>query len=147
MGITNRIKVLSIPIQAGLIRKMYPDSLLETRNGQSLIWVHTISPSPLGDDYKIRLEYNITDMPNLYVTNPKPLTLAKNESKLPHCYDPKTQKLCLYFPDGKEWKKSMALTKTIIPWAYDWLYHYEIWLGTGEWTGGGIHLTSNKKKE
>lgn len=146
MGITNRIKVLSIPIQAGLIRKMYPDSLLETRNGQSLIWVHTISPSPFGDDYKIRLEYHVNDRPNVYAITP--LALAKNESKLPHCFDQKKQQLCLYFnKDSKEWNKSMALTKTIIPWAYEWLYHYEIWLGTGEWTGGGIHLTSNKKKK
>ena len=147
MGITNKIKTLPIPVQAGLIRNMFPNTHLETWNGQSLVWTHTISPSPLGDDYKIRLEYNVNDRPNLYVINPKPLPLAKNKIKLEHCYDQKTQKLCLYFPDKKEWNKSMALTKTVIPWAYDWLYHYEIWLGTGEWTGGGIHLTSNKKKK
>ena len=40
----------------------------------------------------------------------------------------------------------MFLSKTIIPWVYDWLYHYEIWVGTGEWTGGGVHLPKNAPK-
>jgi hypothetical protein len=142
----NKLKIMTISAQAALIQHQYPDGRVTTHHGQELIWTHTISPSPMGDEYKIKLEYRITDKPNFYIKSPKPLLLAKGESKLPHCYDQATQRLCLYYPDGKEWNKSMPLTKTIIPWAYEWLYHYEIWLGTGKWTGGGIHLTNNKKK-
>jgi hypothetical protein len=43
----------------------------------------------------------------------------------------------------------MPLAKTIIPWIYDWLFHYEIWLATGDWTGGGIHVqkeSANKEQ-
>jgi hypothetical protein len=31
----------------------------------------------------------------------------------------------------------MSIADTVLPWTTEWLYHYEIWLITGEWTGGG----------
>jgi len=31
----------------------------------------------------------------------------------------------------------MSIASTILPWASEWLFHYEIWRATGEWTGGG----------
>ena len=33
----------------------------------------------------------------------------------------------------------MFIADTIVPWACEWLLHYEIWLATGEWHGGGEH--------
>lgn len=141
-----KIKPISIAIQALNIKKMFPGTKVMNQRDQLLIWTHTLTPSPLGDHYDIKLVYQITDRPKIYVINPKPLALAADETKLPHCYDQKLQYLCLYYPDGTEWNKSMLLATTIIPWAYEWLYHYEIWLGTGEWTGGGVHPIKNKPK-
>ena len=40
----------------------------------------------------------------------------------------------------------MNIAETIIPWASEWLLHYEIWLATGEWQGGGIHPDISKKR-
>ena len=140
------IKPLSIGIQAANIKRLFPDSIINTTHDRVLTWSYDIKPSPLGDTYKIKLEYNITGIPMVYVTNPKPLTLAKGENKLPHCYDQKKQHLCLYLPFSGEWNRSKLLVHTIIPWTYDWLYHYEIWLGTGEWTGGGVHPLNNVNK-
>lgn len=141
-----KIKPISIAIQALNIKKMFPGTKVMNHHDQLLTWTHTITPSPLGDHYDIKLVYQITDRPKIYVINPKPLVLATDEKKLPHCYDQKLQYLCLYYPDGKEWNKSMLLATTVIPWAYEWLYHYEIWLGTGLWTGGGVHPIKNKPK-
>ncbi len=141
-----KIKPISIAIQALNIKKMFPDTKVINQRDQLLTWTHSLTPSPLGDNYDIKLVYKITDKPKVYVTKPKPLALAIDETKLPHCYDQKKQHLCLYYPDGTEWNKSMLLATTIIPWAYEWLYHYEIWLGTGKWTGGGVHPTTNKPK-
>ena len=150
-------KPISIAVQAANIKKMYPNTKVTTFHDQELIWTHTITPSPLGDHYEIKLVYSIngsrntrtrtktTSSPKIYVVKPK-LELATGQKKLPHCYDDKSQHLCLYYPDGTEWNKSMLLATTIIPWAYEWLYHYEIWLGTGEWTGGGVHPVKNKPK-
>ena len=137
-----KIKSLSISVQTMSIKRMFPDTAVTNTHDQLLTWVNTISPSPLGDAYKIRLVYHISDIrPKVYVLNPKPLPLAKNRENLPHCYDYVKQELCLFFPDGREWNKTMLLTATIIPWIYEWLYHYEIWVGSGDWFGGGVHLT------
>jgi hypothetical protein len=143
-----KIKPIPIAIQALNIKKMFPGTKVMNQRDQSLTWTHTLTPSPLGDHYDIKLVYQITDRPRIYVTNPNPLAFAKDETKLPHCYEQKKQHLCLYYPDGTEWNKSMLLATTVIPWAYEWLYHYEIWLGTGEWTGGGVHpvIKGSKKK-
>lgn len=136
-------KQLSISVQAMNIKNMFPEGIIENIRDYMLSWICTISPSPLGEKYKIKLIYNIGYAPKVFVIRPKPLKLANGNNKLPHCYDDAKQHLCLYYPrGGSEWNKTMLLTKTIIPWAIEWLFHYEIWLGTGEWTGGGIHSTN-----
>ncbi len=38
--------------------------------------------------------------------------------------------------------KHYPISRTIIPWAIEWLYYYEIWCVTGEWQGGGAHPTA-----
>ena len=40
-----------------------------------------------------------------------------------------------------EFNSSKLIANTIIPWTVEWLYYYELWLATGEWLGGGEHLT------
>jgi hypothetical protein len=129
-------KPIPIALQACLLRVMYPGSKVITGNAQ-LRWDFQFSPSPLSNLYKVRINYNILQKPNVYVITP--LTLAKGKTELPHVYDTTKQRLCLYYPDGREWNSSMHLAKTVVPWIYDWLYHYEFWLGSGEWLGGGIH--------
>lgn len=142
----NKIKNISITAQAGFIKSKYPASAITTSRDLSLTWIHTLKPSPLGDLYKVKLEYNMNSVPKVFVLNPKPLALAKEKTKLEHCYDQGKQQLCLYLPNTGEWCKDKLLVDTLIPWTMDWLYHYEIWLCTGEWTGGGVHPTKNKPK-
>jgi hypothetical protein len=36
-----------------------------------------------------------------------------------------------------EWTVGMSIANTIVPWTSEWLAHYEIWLATGDWQGGG----------
>ena len=38
-----------------------------------------------------------------------------------------------------KWNERKMIAKTIIPWTSEWLFHYEIWVTTGTWHGGGIH--------
>ena len=59
----------------------------------------------------------------------------------PHKFDidaeNKMVRICLY--RYSEFNSSKLLANTIIPWAIEWLYYYELWLATGEWLGGGEH--------
>lgn len=63
---------------------------------------------------------------------------------IPHIYhaDKKNKKikLCLYYPKYKEWDNSMYISRTVIPWAIEWIMHYEFWLFNGKWSGGGLHV-------
>ena len=139
-------KPIPIAIQAANIKHLYPDAIINTIHDSLLTCLYKIKPSPLGETYKIKLEYKITESPKVYVVSPKHLLIAQGKTKLPHCYDQKKQQLCLYLPNNNEWNETKLLVQTIIPWAYDWLFHYEIWLGTGEWTGGGVHPLNNVNK-
>ena len=59
--------------------------------------------------------------------------------RLPHVYDHVKQQLCLYYGPAREWTPDKMIADTIVPWASEWLLHYEFWLVTGIWHGGGIH--------
>ena len=54
---------------------------------------------------------------------------------LPHVWNHEKQVLCL-FQEG-DWRPGLRLADSIVPWASEWLFFYEIWLVTGEWDGGG----------
>ena len=67
--------------------------------------------------------------------------LRDDADYLPHTYP--GNELCLFYPG--EWQHDRFLAVTIVPWTAEWLLHYEIWLATGEWTGGGRHLRDHAK--
>ncbi|WP_293886372.1 MULTISPECIES: hypothetical protein [unclassified Sphingobacterium] len=143
----NKQKPLGISVQAGMLKSMFPKSSVTNKRDKGLIWKHKIQPSPLSDQYVVKLEYDLGKPPRFYVVDPLPLPLSKNAKKLPHVYDQKKQRLCLYYPDGKQWNSSMPLAKTVVLWAYEWLYHYELWLGSDDdWKGGGVHPYKNQTK-
>ncbi len=100
-------------------------------------WYFTVTPTALSDTYTLKMVYNEPFLPKVYVTSPKPLTLADGAEKLPHTYDTKKQHLCLFMPNSEEWNSSMLIANTIVHWAIEWLYYYENWVYTGKWLGGG----------
>jgi hypothetical protein len=72
---------------------------------------------------------------------------ASTEGVLPHVYwDGDQPILCLFDPDGNEWTPMDRLSETTVRWAIDWLACYEGWRATGEWTGGGRHMTPEDEK-
>lgn len=135
-----KTKVIPIGIQSINIKKDYCDTVVKTDRDQQLTWLQTITPSPMGGWYTVKGIYYSGKSPKVLITEPKPLALPGGKEYLPHCYDSKKQHLCLFYPDNREWNSSMLISQTIIPWTFEWLYHYEIWLGNGGiWTGGGVH--------
>ena len=142
---SNIIHSLNMAMQAGKLKSLFPLSKpLFNQNG--LTWKYTITPSPLSAFYEIKLSYTKGMHPNVYVLNPK-LCLYPGEIYLPHVYDTKKQWICIYYRKGREWKSSMYLVDTVLPWTCEWLLHYECWLATGEWHGGGIHNVTEAEKQ
>ena len=76
---------------------------------------------------------------------------ALEEAPLPHVYpdpsDLRRSPLCLFDPYGNEWTHSMLIAETTVPWAREWLAHYEVWRATGRWYGGGIHSGPKEAKD
>jgi hypothetical protein len=100
-----------------------------------LTWTGILRPTPLSDEYSIALTYKLADKPVVMV--PDRLPLWRGRSRPPHLHADGS--LCLYYPPAREWRRDMLLGDSILPWTAEWLLHYEVWLATGKWTGGGIH--------
>lgn len=138
---------ISLIVQEGTLKSKYPNSKI-TRDKEKIIkWEGFLKPTPLSANYKIQIIYQTGKGIDVYVKEPFPLQLAENKKSLPHVYSTKEQKLCLYYPKGNEWNNGQLYKETIIPWTSEWLFHYEIWLATGVWFGGGIHNETEKKDD
>lgn len=124
-------RAVNLARQLMAIRVVLPGSRGTIRSGE-LDCRMGIQPSPASQTYSVRLRYRHGRRPRVTVTDP-PLTLHPDARTLPHVY-PESE-LCLYYPG--EWKHDMSLSSTIVPWTAGWLIHYEVWLATGQWTGGG----------
>ncbi len=100
--------------------------------------VFTIRPTELSKEYTLLLVYKEESVPIIYVLSPN-LQEESNGIKIPHLYCQKTLRLCLYYPNNKEFLLDDYIAEQVIPWIKLWLYNYEVWLYTKKWLGGGIH--------
>lgn len=131
-------KSVSLIHQAGSLRSYFPDSDIKRKGEEEITWTYTLVPSPVSRSYEVKLRYTWDEGAKVFVLNPDPLALAPGKSKLPHVYSTQRQELCLYYPKWREWHPGKLYVHTLVPWTSEWLFHYEIWVGTGEWHGGGI---------
>lgn len=138
-------RTLNIAQQFSTLKRDYNFGKIKLINFNQLEWIGILRSSPLGSCYLIKVVYKKKESPKVYILEPKELKMPTGKSKLEHVYDHKKQRLCLYYPKAKEWDETKTIASTILPWTIEWLYHYEIWLITGEWKGGGIHTASIKK--
>ena len=117
-------------MQGVALKCRFPDSELRVR-GRTIIWTATLRPTPGSREYTLRITYTPNGSP------PRVEVLSDLPSRpgevLPHVY--RDGSLCLHM--AGEWSRDMFIADTTVPWACEWLFHYEIWLATGEWHGGG----------
>jgi hypothetical protein len=121
--------------QEAELRKAFPESTVTRLNDVSLTWKGSLSPSPVSQSYRIRLEYKKAKYLRIFALDK--LEFAPGWTKLPHVYSTVQQQLCLYYPNSKEWNPGKLFIHTIIPWASEWFLYYEHWLPGGRWYGGG----------
>lgn len=123
-------------LQLQIIKQAFPNTKVLKKSWNSFEVSIELQPTPLSEKYKLKIIYKKNLYTEVYVID-KILKLAPNRKKLPHVYDSDKQKLCLYSPSNREWKPNNRIANTIIPWASEWLYYYELWLAEGQWYGGG----------
>jgi hypothetical protein len=103
-----------------------------------LTWRYSATPFPICRDYVVRIEFNQGGRPEIFVDSPDLHALAGGR-RIPHLYEQKPPKLCLYLPRNSEWQSWMRLDQTIVPWTALWLFYFEEWLVSNDWKGGGMH--------
>lgn len=116
------------------LTRRFPDASCVVRRGE-LRWHGLIRPTPLSRTYTVLVTYKKGKRPKIRVL--KPRLKSRGGKRPPHVYG--AGDLCLYYPRSMEWDATMLLATTIIPWTSEWLVFYELWQGTGEWFGGGLH--------
>ncbi len=134
-----RSKPLTVGNQIFAMERHFPDFKVRFKKGMAT-WVGTLQPSAASEAYTVTIQYSLPDVPRVWVVSPE-LINRPDGQRIPHVYEGK--RLCLYLPGSGEWKKTMLIAETIVPWASLWLYYYEVWHATGEWLGGGVHPYSN----
>lgn len=125
----------------------YPNSDTYIKNG-ILYWHGIVKPTSFSKCYQLKMEYRMGKYPRMWLINEN----LENQSLhlIPHHYSIDSEnnmiELCLFKPRLKEWAKHYPLSQTIIPWAIEWTYYYEVWKITGKWYGGGDHPTEKDCK-
>lgn len=122
--------LVELTSEAAALRRAYPGGTVSLKAGQ-LRWEGELTPSPLSRTYSVVVNYDALRHPRTRVVSP-PLEPDEN-GELPHIYP--SGDLCLYRPG--EWTWGDRLADTIVPWACEWLFHYEIWKVGGVWQGSG----------
>lgn len=141
-----RRKKITLTQQMVNLQMNYPSSTAYIRGHKQLVWWGNIRPSRLSQTYTVNITYELSQSPQVWVIGDELEGLE--DPSFPHKYevdiDNKKVRICLY--RYREFDSYKLLSDTIIPWAAEWLFHYEIWLATGLWCGGGDHPPDNQPK-
>ena len=124
-------RAVNLGLQMARIKAVLPEAEVAVHRGE-LVCTVVLQPNALCQRYMAQLVYRYGRRPRVTIIDP-PLELAPGAEALPHVYG--KGDLCLYLPG--EWKETMLLADTILPWTSEWLLHYESWLVLGHWSGSG----------
>jgi len=120
MGIRRPRPLTAIQQLIGLQRSLICRGQGTVRLGR-LIWEFETRPTPLSRVYGVRVTYTQDATPRVLVIRPDLVDLAGGR-KLPHVYEQRPTRLCLYLPRAREWNTSLSIPETIVPWAILWLF-------------------------
>ena len=127
------------------LERSYPGSSC-TLKCNVLTWRGVITPTALSRPYKVEIVYDGHYAPRITVCGESLRGLAKSD--FPHKYAVDEERhrvrVCLYLPFELDYMKPFS--ETLVPWTAEWLLHYEIWLATGDWRGGGEHPAGGTKR-
>jgi len=143
---SNNKRILNGLLSSEQLKKIeadFPDVRIIKNSWNSFQIVLEIQPTAISEKYNLMIIYEQNRWIQVFVIDKK-LKIAANRSKLPHVYNSKKQQLCLFSPSKKEWNGFNYIVDTIIPWASEWLYYYELWLPEGRWYGGGHNEYPNE---
>ena len=109
---------------------------LETRiSGKTLTAEGWTQPLPVTARYRVRIRYRLGYWPVAEIIDP-PLHRRVADQRVAHTNSVDNEP-CLFTKERGDWRPSMFLATTVVPWLEEWLVFYEGWHLTGAWQGGG----------
>ena len=130
---------LSLAQQACMLKQRHPESVCRIRQGSLYFRIDELRSCGRSHRYSLEIIKDPGRPVKVWLSGDA-LRKCANLRTIPHIYDSNEAKrkvmLCLSY---KDWQPSQAYTDTFIPWAMEWILHFEAWLYTGEWNGGGKH--------
>lgn len=78
--------------------------------------------------YDVRIEFRAGCFPQVYILSPE----IKANADI-HIYNEGS--LCLFYPGELKWKDTTSIAENTIPWIFEWILFYELYLLTGVWEG------------
>jgi hypothetical protein len=110
------------------------------------VWVGKLRPMAQTYDIRLELSFGSADADLAFPWRPASVRVLGGAVRpsagglpVPHLYgpwdDPNGALLCLYYPPDEIMVPGRQAAPKLLPWAYEWLYYYEMWLVTGEWAG------------
>jgi hypothetical protein len=124
-------------LQIFRMRQLFPQ--FAYKSDKKPAWYGTLRPTPESPEYRLKLEYRSGKSPKVWILSPEVRPDA------PHRY--RDRSLCLYYPRYGEWHPGMFLAETIVPWAAEWLFFYEVWLEDPDGRWFGPEAPHDRKKE
>lgn len=113
-------------------------------------WTASFLLRPTADSraYRVQVEFTRSSRPSVRILAPNLLALSCARIP-PHLYPPIEHplRLCLFHPHRGEWTRAMSIADSMVPWAAEWLMHFELWLVTDEWRAGGEHPQPRDDRE
>ncbi|MDX6589550.1 MAG: hypothetical protein QOI84_824 [Solirubrobacterales bacterium] len=117
--------------QLGALARLPVTLAVEIRRSR-LHWRAELQPTPLSRTYSVGLAYAFGGgAPRVEVLTPQ--LKEEGVSRLPHVLS--GDALCLCYP--WQWDDGKLIARTIVPWASEWLLHFELWKVDRIWHGGG----------
>lgn len=110
--------------------------LKATVHGGHVTWRGPVKHCVGGVQYEVLIDFQWPRQLKAWVA--RPALVTRPGDQIPHRYSDNS--LCLHLVN--EWNAGKIISRTIVPWIAHWLFHYEIWLITGDWYGGGVHPKS-----
>jgi hypothetical protein len=126
---STEMRALSVVQQGFALHSRFPDGRGVIKGGR-LVWTTVLQPTPLSRSYRVEITYDGRGQPLVRVLDELP---TRDGAALPHTYVGGF--LCVHEPD--DWAPAISIADTIVAWTSEWLAHYELWLSTGDWYGGG----------
>lgn len=133
---------ISLAEQIAVMKRHFPGFAADWHKN-IVQWVGELQPGELSQRYRIKIIHQLHKDPSVFVREPQLVPDANGF--IPHMY--RDDRLCLFYPQRREWSQQRHVATTIVPWTSLWLRHYEFWQATGEWLGGGEHPESAQSAE